>query len=84
MRMARGEASKEEGEMACSRPAMEMDLSAQAWLLIREARDENSQEMEERLWSRAPECNLKVYFFPWDAMWWLFSGGMVVGSGDER
>ena len=45
--VSKGEASKEEGEMACSRPAMEMDLSAQAWLLIREARDENSQEMEE-------------------------------------
>ena len=32
------------GEMACSSPAMEMDLSAQAGLLMREARDENSQD----------------------------------------
>ena len=45
--------------MACSSPAMEMDLSGRAGLLMREARDENSQEMEERmvqrLWSRARE-----------------------------
>ena len=30
--------------MACSSPAMEMDLSGRAGLLMREARDENSQD----------------------------------------
>ena len=57
------------GEMACSRPAMEMDLSAQAWLLIREARALKTAKMEERmeqrLWSSSSAATSpRKYIFP--------------------
>ena len=75
-----GCSKEEEGEreMACSRPAMEMDLSAQAWLLIREARALKTAKMEERmeqrLWSSSSAATSRKNIFP-----------RGVGfSGDER
>ena len=66
--MTQGGWGKEEeegggGEMACSRPAMEMDLSAQACLLIREALALKTAKMEEVM-EQLQCCNLpsKVYF----------------------
>ena len=64
-----GQGRRGGGEMACSRPAMEMDLSAQAWLLIREARALKTAKMEERmeqrLWSSSSAATSpRKYIFP--------------------
>ena len=74
------DAGRKKGEMACSCLAMEMDLSAQAWLLIREARDENSQDGRENgaeVMEQLQCCNAPSRKN-------IFPRGVVVSSGDER